>query len=81
MVRVLACHAKSRGFDSRLSRSFIIIIIKRVYISGKLSAFQAEDMSSILITRIVLNLHWQANEGDNYYVCAFLAQLDRAVAF
>lgn len=66
MVRVLACHAKSRGFDSRLSRSFIILFVKRVCINGKLSAFQAEDMSSILITRIVLpvNLHWQVNEGD-----------------
>lgn len=52
MVRVLACHAKSRGFDSRLSRLSIISLIARVYISGKLSAFQAEDMSSILITRI-----------------------------
>ena len=81
MVRVLACHAKSRGFDSRLSRSFIITITKRVYINGKLSAFQAEDMSSILITRIVFNLHWQVNEGGNFYVYTFLAQLDRAVAF
>ena len=28
--------------------------LPRIYINGKLSAFQAEDMSSILITRIVL---------------------------
>jgi hypothetical protein len=71
VVRVLACHAKSRGFDSRLSRLFIILFVKRVYINGKLSAFQAEDMSSILITRMVLpvNLHWQANEGDIFYLC------------
>lgn len=32
----------------------LFFIIMRVYINGKLSAFQAEDMSSILITRIVL---------------------------